>query len=114
MSNDGLLYFEIVIDFNTGRLIFDPLVEHMSLDDGSIEAAEKAVDINVFWGEVVSNGCCQLWDAESGQLLAEADAYMPTNWFLDHEAHQTKTDELQTIADARRKADLRYGGENGQ
>lgn len=101
-SEDGLLYLKAAIDFNTGRLVFEPMSEHRNLDDGSVLAAERAADLNEFRAEVVLNGVCQLWDTENSALLAEADAYLPTNFFFNPEGHRRTVDQIQAVIDERR------------
>ncbi|SNT29050.1 hypothetical protein SAMN05421763_1094 [[Luteovulum] sphaeroides subsp. megalophilum] len=101
-SNDELLKLQAVIDFNSGRLAFDPMLEHLNLDDGTVQAAERAADLNEFWAEVFKNGVCQLWDAEKSTLLAEANAYMPLNCFFDPAGHRKSTEEIQAVVEQRR------------
>ncbi|WP_417434094.1 methylamine utilization protein MauJ [Hoeflea sp.] len=101
-SKDGLLYLEAAIDFNSGRLVFDPMLEHFNLDDGTIRAAERAADLSEFWAEVFLNGVCQLWDTENSKLLAEANAYLPLNCFFDPEGHSKSTEAIQAEIAKRR------------
>ncbi|OWV45397.1 hypothetical protein CDZ95_00005 [Mameliella alba] len=101
-SNDDLLNLHTVIDFNSGRLVFDPILDHLNLDDGTVQAAERAADLNEFWAEVFMNGVCQLWDAEKSTLLAEANAYLPLNRFFDPEGHRKSTEAIQAVVEQRR------------
>ena len=101
-SNDQLLNLQTVIDFNSGRLVFDPTLEHLNLDDGTVQAAERAADLHELWAEVFMNGVCQLWDAEKSTLLAEANAYIPLNCFFDFERHRKSTEEIQAVTEKRR------------
>ncbi|KVK61097.1 hypothetical protein L907_26830 [Agrobacterium sp. C13] len=101
-SEDGLLYLEAAIDFNSGRLVFDPMLEHFNLDDGTIRAAERAAELNEFWAEVFLNGVCQLWDSENSRLLAEANAYLPLNCFFNAEGHNKSVEAIQAEIERRR------------
>jgi hypothetical protein len=103
-SADGLLHLFCEVDFSTGRLIFDPLEYHLNLDDGSVAAAERAADLQELFGELFRNGVCQLWDSANSTLLAQADPYVPYNFFFDREGHQRSMEEIHAVIEFRRNA----------
>lgn len=101
-SENMLLHLEAAIDFNTGRLVFDPMLQRHSFDDGTVHAAEIAADLNEFWAEMFMNGVCQLWDSGNSSLLAEANAYIPFNCFFDPERHRKSVESIQAEIARRR------------
>jgi len=102
-SGDMLMKLLLCIDFNKGRLIFDPLDEHQNLDDGTKVVAERNAEYAEFWAEVVGNGRCQIIESGTDHVVAEAQAYVPTNWYLDHEGSKADIENLRRIAAERNK-----------
>jgi hypothetical protein len=97
-SGDMSMKLFLCIDFNKGRLIFDPLDEHQNLDDGTKVVAERNAEYAEFWAEVVGNGRCQIIESGTDRVIAEAQAYMPTNWYLNHEGSKADIENWRKIA----------------
>lgn len=104
-TDNGLVHFTAAIDFNVGRLIFDPMHNYQHFDDGSVLSAEYAADIQEFFSDLFRNGVCQLWEASADRLIAEADAYLPMNLFFDPEGHRSAMIKIEEIIEARRSTD---------
>lgn len=104
-SDDGGLELSLEIDLERGRLVFDPLVEHQCLDGGTANCAKRIAEFNSFWGQIIGNGRCQIVETATQFVIAEAQAYMPTNFFLNHENHNKLTNEWKDISEARKTAE---------
>lgn len=101
-SDDKSLMLWIYVDLVRGRLVFDPLEEQVCIDDGSSSAAEQAAEYLAFWADIVGNGRCQLVESETQYVLAESEAYLPMNWFLNYEGSRRQIGYWQDVADRRR------------
>ena len=83
--DDGLMRLMACIDFRQGKAIFEPLQHQFFQDDGSATAARMMLDWSKFSFEIFCNGQFQIYETNSGLLVAEAEAYLPLNMMVDPE-----------------------------
>lgn len=102
-SPDARYLLYIQLDLKEGCLLFDPLGDHVLLDDGTAASADRLAESNEFTAEVLGNGRVQLIEKESNFLVAEAHAYIPENMFLDLDRSRSITERWRQIAQERRE-----------
>ena len=74
------------LDLKNERLHFDIASDLQAKDDGSPEAAEAIAEIGRFDRDYWGNGKLRILNAETGELIARKDAFIPVNCFLDFDA----------------------------
>jgi hypothetical protein len=88
-SDNGLLTYNLVLDFKNERLLTD---DGVSLrDDGSVAAAEMAADVTDFIKFINLNGRLRVSNAETGELLSRKEAFMPLNVVIHPEGFDAET-----------------------
>ena len=79
-SDDDILQLVIVLDFKKWRLIFDPLEHVISiLDNGTSKPMHARSDTALFAKGKYLNGRIEIYNAETNELLARADPFIPVN-----------------------------------
>jgi hypothetical protein len=78
-SEDELTYLELRLNFAQERLQFDVLDGLVSLDDGSIQAAEAEVTVATFRLDYFKNGILEVWESDAERMLGRCDAFLPHN-----------------------------------
>jgi hypothetical protein len=107
-SISGRVRFSIELDFRAERLRFDLVDGVVGKDDGSPEAAEEIADIRRFYAEYFLNGELQIHNADTGELIARKDAFIPRNMIFDADAAQAGIDKWLQLAEERRDPTRRY------
>lgn len=102
-SPDELVEILFVLNFKEERLRFEWNRGIYGRDDGSAAAATYAAELSRFVRDYVGNGELFMWDADSGELLSRVDAFIPTNYWANHEALNEQIARWTAEAD-RRKA----------
>ncbi|EPR14162.1 hypothetical protein M527_12795 [Sphingobium indicum IP26] len=85
-SPDELVEMVFVLDFGEERLRFEWDRNIYGRDDGSAQAAIYAAELTRFIRDYVGNGELHIYDAKSRNLLSRVDAFIPTNYWANHEA----------------------------
>jgi hypothetical protein len=108
-SGDVIIRFQL--DFGTERLNFS-LFDDVGINDtGSSESAERIAEMRRFESEYFGNGQLHIVNAETDDLIARKDAYIPMNMYLDHDAADAKIARWKRVAEQRRDRDKRYAEE---
>lgn len=101
-STDDLVEFHFTLDFAEERIRFEWDKDIHWEDDGSAVAADHAAALWRFVLEYVGNGELHFYDSETQSLLGRVEAFIPNNYFADHEALNSRIDEWKAEAEARR------------
>jgi hypothetical protein len=110
-SHNGNITFRGDLDFAEERLNVSLYGGIRAKDDGSAEGAESMAEISRFLRDYWGNGQLQIVKAESGELVARKDAFIPMNWFLDNDAANAEIERWKEIARQRRARSEAYGRE---
>jgi hypothetical protein len=78
-SEDGLVEFDLCLDFPAERMTVDLENGLRVGDDGSENSARQIVSVLHFMTDYICNGKLQVFNAETGSLLGRKDAYIPMN-----------------------------------
>lgn len=108
-SNDGLVNFGFRLDFAAERLVFDWQNDIQAHDDGSSVAASHAAELTRFVLEYVGNGELHIFDHDTRGLLSRVDAFIPVNYWANHEDLSSRVRVWHAKADDRRKAEATNG-----
>lgn len=84
-SPDSLITFEFELHFDSERLVFDLDRGLQIQDDGSAHAALNIADLRRFQLDYIGNGELHFYDADTRALLSRVDAFMPVNFWADHD-----------------------------
>lgn len=84
-SADGLVEAVFLLNFAEERLEIDPETWLRVYDDGSLQAARNAREIERFSQAHFGNGEVQMWDAEKEELVSRLNAFIPVNMFFNPE-----------------------------
>ena len=105
VSQNNLISIMIGLDFPNERLLFDPINGVAIHDDGSVEAAEFAADIQRFIGKYFCNGSLEVWDPSKERCLGRCDPFIPTNIDLGrtHENYKKNEQHCLKIAEERKQ-----------
>jgi hypothetical protein len=103
-SADGLVRLSLTLDFENERLEFDWNAGLQVHDDGSPSAATNAAEVSRFLFAYLGNGQLHIYDAESGRLLSRKDAFIPTNFFVNHEGFTAQIERWEAEAETRKAA----------
>ena len=108
VSENDLVSIMIGLDFSNERLLFDPINGVASQDDGSVEAAEFAADVQRFIGKYFCNGSLEVWDPINEKCLGRCDPFIPTNIDLGktYENYQKAEEHCLQIAKERKKENI--------
>lgn len=85
-SPDELVQFVIVLDFPEERLRFEWSRDIVGRDDGTVAAATYAAELNRFIRDYIGNGELHIYDSDTRELISRVEAFLPTNYWADHEA----------------------------
>jgi hypothetical protein len=110
-SHDELIHFRLQLDFANERLNFNLFTDLGYTDSGTAESADAISEVARFSKEYFGNGQLHIVDAESGQLIARKDAFIPMNMYQDDEAADRLIARWKQLANDRRDRDRRYGDE---
>ena len=77
--DSGLLGATIQLDFAQWRHRFDPYTDTQTIDDGSSNAMRIQSETALFVKGKYCNGEIEVYNAETGALLARSDPYIPVN-----------------------------------
>jgi hypothetical protein len=75
------------------------------------ESAETIAEVRRFENEYVGNGQLHIVDADTGDLIARKDAYIPVNMFLDQDVADAEVTYWKRMAEQRRDRNMRYAKE---
>ncbi len=104
VSSDELVQFSFALDLEAERLVFDWSNDLSATDDGSAAAALNAAALKRFILEYVGNGELHIYDSQTRTLLSRVEAFMPVNYWANHEKLNQEIDEWTAEA-ARRAAE---------
>ncbi|CAN7342226.1 methylamine utilization protein MauJ [Bosea sp. LjRoot237] len=104
-SQSSVTRLRFILNFPDERLEFDPLSDVFYTDNGSAEAAREIAIVNVFQVHLAGNGVLQIFDSESGQLLARKSAYIPQNWSIDSNVAMSQVQHWRDLAEDRSDPD---------
>jgi hypothetical protein len=85
-SPDELVQMVFVLDFGEERLRFEWNRGIQGRDDGSALAATYAAELARFVRDYIGNGELHIYDADNRTLLSRVDAFIPMNYWANHEA----------------------------
>ena len=105
------MIFRFALDFGAERLNFSVFDDVGVKDTGTPESAETIAEVRRFENEYFGNGQLQIVDAESGDLIARKDAYLPVNMYLDQDAADAEIAGWKRLAVQRRERNERYADE---
>jgi hypothetical protein len=98
-----LVRLRLKLDFVAERLVFRFDRDLRFTDIGTADAAEAGAEVQRFMKEYIGNGRLEIVDAGTGALLSRKDAFIPTNFYLDHEAADAAIASWRALAQTRRK-----------
>lgn len=102
-SADDILQLVIVLDFKEWRLIFDP-IEHVHIvDDNSSKPMYVRSDTVLFAKGKYLNGQIEIYNAETDELLARTDPFIPVNIDLGATADNMDRISAESLEEARRR-----------
>ncbi len=78
-SGDGLVLTGLFLNFAEESLEFDPFEALVIRDDGSPNAAMRAVDAVTLRRRLILNGQLEVWNADTGVVLGRCDPVVPVN-----------------------------------
>ena len=104
-SPDNLIDFEFGMDFGSERLVFDLDRGLQVRDDGSARAARNIADLRRFQLDYIGNGELHIYDADTRALLSRVDAFMPMNYWANHEWFESEIAKWLEVAEHRANLD---------
>jgi hypothetical protein len=110
-SKSGDVAIRFQLDFGAERLNFSIFHDLGVKDTGTPESAETIAEVRRFENEYLGNGQLHIVDADTGDLIARKDAYIPVNMFLDQDAADAEVTYWKRMAEQRRDRDMRYAEE---
>ena len=110
-SPDKRTQIRFRLDFPNERLVFNWERDLGHKDMGDADSAEAMAELSRFNKEYFGNGQLRIVDAETGELIARKDAFLPMNMYLDHEAADAEIARWKALATERRERDARYADE---
>lgn len=103
-SDNDLIFFRVLCDFQNERLEFDYQRDLGIGDDGSVRAAEDFADISKFVWDYCMNGKLVITQADTGERLSRKDAYLPVNMMFRGGENEERKNAL--LEAEKRKADI--------
>lgn len=97
-SDDEQFGLRLRLNFKDERLEFNFDSDLQALDNGTARAAENMAELGRFTRDYLGNGELQIFDAESDELIARKDAFIPMNFYLDFEAANAGIERWKQIA----------------
>ena len=107
----GDVVFRFQLDFAAERLNFSVFDDIAVSDTGTAEFALRIAEVRRFEDEFFGNGKLQIFDAETDELIARKDAFIPMNMYLDKDAADAEVARWKALAQARRERSERYADE---
>ena len=102
-SADDILQLVIVLDFKQWRLVFDP-IEHVDiLDDNSPKPMYVRSDTALLAKGKYLNGQIEIYNAETNELLARTDPFIPVNIDLRATADNMDRISAESIEEAKKR-----------
>lgn len=101
-SPDDLVELRVGLDFQNERLLFSWESDIGGIDDGSIAAAEHGADVVRFILEYIGNGELHVYDCETRELLGRVEAFLPNNYFANHDGLNARIEAWKVEAEVRR------------
>lgn len=103
-SQDEIVELMLTLDFAEERLRFEWGKDLDGHDDGSSLAAEHAATLSRFLLEYIGNGELHVYESETRALLGRVEAFLPTNYFANHDGMNARIEAWQVEAEKRRAA----------
>lgn len=103
-SQDEIVELMLTLDFAEERLRFEWGKDLDGHDDGSSIAAEHAATLSRFLLEYIGNGELHVYESETRALLGRVEAFLPTNYFANHDGMNARIEAWQAEAEKRRAA----------
>lgn len=97
-NDDGQFGIRFRLNFKDERLEFNFDSDLQALDNGTARAAENMAELGRFTRDYLANGELQIFDAESDELIARKDAFIPMNFYLDFDAANAGIERWKQIA----------------
>lgn len=92
-SSDELVQFSFALDFEAERFVFDWSNDLSAFDDGSAAAAWHAAALTRFILEYIGNGELHIYDSGTRILLSRVEAFIPVNYWANHERLNLEVEE---------------------
>lgn len=86
------------LNFKNERLEFNFDSDLLALDDGSAGAADNMAELGRFTRDYLGNGELQIFNADTDQLIARKDAFIPMNFYLDFDAANAGIERWKQMA----------------
>ncbi|MGH6696298.1 methylamine utilization protein MauJ [Sphingopyxis sp.] len=103
-SQDEIIELTLTLDFADERLRFDWAKDIDGHDDGSSLAAADAATLSRFLLEYIGNGELHIYESETRVLLGRVEAFLPNNYFANHDGMNARIKAWEAEADKRRAA----------
>ena len=100
-SSDSLVDFEFELHFESERLVFDLDRGLQVRDDGSAGAARNIAEVRRFQVDYIGNGELHFYDSDTRTLLSRVDAFIPLNFWVEHDWFETEIAKWVEIATQR-------------
>lgn len=98
------LHVLFTLNFDVERLEFEICNGLFApVDDETPEYADMQADIQEFAKWYYSNGCLEIFDSGTGELIARKDEFMPVNVIVNPEGFDHKIEEFRSEARKRRE-----------
>jgi hypothetical protein len=110
-SKTGDVVIRFQLDFAAERLNFSLFQDLAVKDTGTPDSAETIAEVRRFENEYFGNGQLHIVDADSGDLIARKDAFIPLNMYLDQDAADAEIVHWKRVAEQRRDLNKRYAEE---
>lgn len=111
VSQDGLIEFNLSLDFAEERVKFNMFTDIVAIEDGTAASASNIAHLRRFSMEYFLNGKLQIYSHRTGALLSRKDAFLPTNMTINHEVVLAEIATWEWLALARRDENVRYADE---
>jgi hypothetical protein len=113
-SKSGDVVIRFRLDFGAERLNFSIFQDLGVKDTGTPESAETIAEVRRFENEYFGNGQLHIVDADTGDLIARKDAYIPMNMYLDQDAADAEITYWKRTGEQRRDLNRRYAEESSR
>lgn len=104
LTRDGIVKFQIKLDFPQEKLIFDPTQPIDFNDDDSKNAALQLSNAYQFYSEFMGNPVLEVWETKSNRILGRLLEYMPIMRDGDPYPHVVKKQCLLKMREWKQKA----------